>query len=29
MGEVMKLSHGKVDPKKTNQLIIEKLESIK
>lgn len=27
MGEVMKLSHGKVDPKKTNQLIIEKLES--
>lgn len=29
MGEVMKLSHGKVDPKKTNQLLIEKLESLK
>lgn len=29
MGEVMKLSHGKCDPKKTNQLIIQKLESLK
>lgn len=29
MGEVMKLSHGKLDPKQANQLIIEKLESIK
>ncbi|MBK0383976.1 Asp-tRNA(Asn)/Glu-tRNA(Gln) amidotransferase subunit GatB [Pedobacter sp. SD-b] len=29
MGEVMKLSHGKIDPKKTNQLIIEKIESLK
>ncbi|MFC5285262.1 Asp-tRNA(Asn)/Glu-tRNA(Gln) amidotransferase subunit GatB [Pedobacter alpinus] len=29
MGEVMKLSHGKVDPKKTNQLIIDKIESLK
>ncbi len=29
MGEVMKLSHGKLDPKETNQLIIKKLESIK
>lgn len=29
MGEVMKLSHGKVDPKKTNQMIIDKIESLK
>ncbi|MBC7653546.1 MAG: Asp-tRNA(Asn)/Glu-tRNA(Gln) amidotransferase subunit GatB, partial [Oligoflexus sp.] len=29
MGEVMKLSHGKCDPKKTNQLIIKKIESLK
>ncbi|WP_017258244.1 Asp-tRNA(Asn)/Glu-tRNA(Gln) amidotransferase subunit GatB [Pedobacter arcticus] len=29
MGEVMKLSHGKVDPKQANKLIIEKLEGIK
>lgn len=29
MGEVMKLSHGKVDPKKTNQLLIEKIESLR
>ncbi|MBD3750481.1 MAG: Asp-tRNA(Asn)/Glu-tRNA(Gln) amidotransferase subunit GatB [Sphingobacteriales bacterium] len=29
MGEVMKLSHGKVDPKKANQLLIEKIESLK
>ncbi|OAQ38078.1 aspartyl/glutamyl-tRNA amidotransferase subunit B [Pedobacter psychrophilus] len=29
MGEVMKLSHGKCDPKKTNQLIIQKIESLK
>ncbi len=29
MGEVMKLSHGKCDPKNTNQLIIERLESLK
>ncbi|MBU2267474.1 MAG: Asp-tRNA(Asn)/Glu-tRNA(Gln) amidotransferase GatCAB subunit B, partial [Bacteroidetes bacterium] len=29
MGEVMKLSHGKIDAKKTNQLLIEKIESLK
>jgi aspartyl-tRNA(Asn)/glutamyl-tRNA(Gln) amidotransferase subunit B len=29
MGEVMKLSKGKIDPKTTNTLIIEKLESLK
>ncbi|HEX7367572.1 MAG TPA: Asp-tRNA(Asn)/Glu-tRNA(Gln) amidotransferase subunit GatB [Pelobium sp.] len=29
MGEVMKLSHGKLDPKETNRLIVEKLESKK
>ncbi|WP_442796215.1 Asp-tRNA(Asn)/Glu-tRNA(Gln) amidotransferase subunit GatB [Pelobium manganitolerans] len=29
MGEVMKLSHGKVDPKKANQLLLEKLEQAK
>lgn len=29
MGEIMKLSHGKVDPKKTNALLIEKIESLK
>lgn len=29
MGEVMKLSHGKCDPKETNQLIIQKIESLK
>jgi aspartyl-tRNA(Asn)/glutamyl-tRNA(Gln) amidotransferase subunit B len=29
MGEIMKLSKGKVDPKKTNQLLIEALESSK
>lgn len=29
MGEVMKLSKGKIDPKKANQLVIKKLESLK
>lgn len=29
MGEVMKLSQGKIDPKKTNQLLIEKIESLR
>jgi aspartyl-tRNA(Asn)/glutamyl-tRNA(Gln) amidotransferase subunit B len=29
MGEIMKLSKGKIDPKKTNQLLIEVLESSK
>ncbi len=29
MGEVMKLSHGKLDPKQANKLIIEKLENSK
>jgi aspartyl-tRNA(Asn)/glutamyl-tRNA(Gln) amidotransferase subunit B len=29
MGEVMKLSKGKIDPKTTNALIIEKLENLK
>lgn len=29
MGEVMKLSHGKLDPKQANQLIIQKLEQTK
>ncbi|MDB5061083.1 MAG: gatB, partial [Mucilaginibacter sp.] len=27
MGEVMKLSKGKIDPQKTNQLLIKELES--
>ena len=26
MGEVMKLSKGKADPKKTNQLLVKELE---
>ncbi len=29
MGEVMKLSHGKLQPKEANRLIIEKLESLR
>ncbi len=29
MGEVMKLSKGKIDPKIANKLVIEKLESLK
>ncbi len=29
MAEVMKLSHGKIDPKKANQLIIEKIERLR
>nr|MBC7612119.1 Asp-tRNA(Asn)/Glu-tRNA(Gln) amidotransferase subunit GatB [Pseudopedobacter sp.] len=29
MGEVMKLSHGKIDAKKTNQLLLEKIESLR
>ena len=29
MGEIMKQSKGKIDPKKTNQLLIEVLESSK
>jgi aspartyl-tRNA(Asn)/glutamyl-tRNA(Gln) amidotransferase subunit B len=29
MGEVMKLSHGKIDAKKTNQLLVEKIESLR
>ncbi len=27
MGEIMKLSKGKIDPQKTNQLLIKELES--
>jgi aspartyl-tRNA(Asn)/glutamyl-tRNA(Gln) amidotransferase subunit B len=27
MGEIMKISKGKIDPKKTNQLLIKELES--
>jgi aspartyl-tRNA(Asn)/glutamyl-tRNA(Gln) amidotransferase subunit B len=29
MGEVMKLSKGKIDPKTANKLVVEKLESLK
>jgi len=28
MGEIMKSSKGKIDPKKTNQLLIEELEAM-
>jgi Asp-tRNA(Asn)/Glu-tRNA(Gln) amidotransferase B subunit len=28
MGEVMKATHGKADPKVTSQILIEKLESV-
>jgi aspartyl-tRNA(Asn)/glutamyl-tRNA(Gln) amidotransferase subunit B len=27
MGEIMKISKGKIDPKQTNQLLIKELES--
>jgi aspartyl-tRNA(Asn)/glutamyl-tRNA(Gln) amidotransferase subunit B len=29
MGEVMKISKGKIDPKKANQVLISKIESLR